>query len=133
MEVVEKVLRDLQAEEIPQLVVFNKADLIRPGTYLPRIENSIVISALRDEDLQRLLKQVEEYVLASYNQMTLKVPVERGDILSLLHREGVEMEQEFVEAEAAYLVKVRVNRDNPVYGRIHPFLLNKPEIAEESW
>jgi GTP-binding protein HflX len=72
-------------------------------------------------------------VLASFNQMTLKVPVERGDILSLLHREGVDMEQEFVEAESSYMVKVRVNRDNPVYGKIYPFLLNKPEIVEESW
>jgi GTP-binding protein HflX len=133
MEVVDKVLRDLKAEEIPQLVVFNKADLIREGTYLPKVDESIVISALREEDLQRLLKRIESYVFASFNQMTLKVPVERGDILSLLRREGIEMEQDYDEADAAYLVKVRVNRENPVYGRISPFLLDKPEIAEESW
>ncbi len=133
MEVVHRVLRDLKAEEIPQLVVYNKADLIREGTYLPKVEESIVVSALRDEDLQRLLKRIESYVFASFNQMKLKVPVERGDILSLLRREGIEMEQDFDEAEAAYLVKVRVNRENPVYGRIAPFLIDKPEIVEESW
>ncbi|MFY0545045.1 GTPase HflX, partial [Brevibacillus sp. H7] len=133
MEVVEKILRDLKAEEIPQLVVFNKADLIREGTYLPKVDESIVISAMRDEDLQRLLKKIESFVFASFHQMTLKVPVERGDILSLLRREGIEMEQDFDETDAAYLVKVRVNRENPVYGRIAPFLLDKPEIVEESW
>jgi GTPase len=133
MEVVERILRELKADDIPQLVVFNKADLIREGTYLPPVDDAILISALRDEDLKRLLERIESYVYASFDRITLKVPVERGDIVSLLHREGVEMEQAFVEADAAYLITVRINRDHPIYGKIVPFLLDKPEIAEESW
>jgi len=133
MEVVERILRELGANEIPQLVVFNKADLIPEGTYLPPVDDSILISALRDEDLQRLLERIETYVYASFDRIKLKVPVERGDIVSLLHREGVEMEQTFDEANAAYLITVRINRDHPIYGKVVPFLLDKPEIAEESW
>jgi GTP-binding protein HflX len=133
MQVVEKILRDLKADDIPQLVVFNKADLIREGTYLPPVDDSILISALSDDDLQHLLQRIEEYAFASFHRLTLKVPVERGDILSLLHRQGVEMEQEFDEAAAAYMVNVRLKRENPIYGRIAPFLVTKPEIAEESW
>lgn len=133
MEVVERILRELGANEIPQLVVFNKADLIREGTYLPPVDDSILISALRDEDLQRLLKRIETYVYASFDRIKLKVPVERGDIVSLLHCEGIEMEQTFDEANAAYLITVRINRDHPIYGKLVPFLLDKPEIAEESW
>lgn len=133
MEVVDRVLKELDAGQIPQLVVFNKADLVLPGTYLPPVEESIFISALRQEDLQRLLERIEAYAYASFAQLTLKVPVERGDILSLLHREGVEMEQHFHEEEASYRVTVRVNRDHPIYGRIAPFLLDQPETVEESW
>jgi GTPase len=133
MEVVERILRELGANEIPQLVVFNKADLIREGTYLPPVDDSILISALRDEDLQRLLERIETYVYASFDRIKLKVPVERGDIVSLLHCEGIEMEQTFDEANAAYLITVRINRDHPIYGKLVPFLLDKPEIAEESW
>ncbi|MGQ7277138.1 GTPase HflX [Brevibacillus thermoruber] len=133
MEVVERILRELKADDIPQLVVFNKADLIREGTYLPPVDDAILISALRDEDLKRLLERIESYVYASFDRITLKVPVERGDIVSLLHREGVEMEQAFDEADAAYLITVRINRDHPIYGKVVPFLLDKPEIAEESW
>jgi GTPase len=133
MEVVERILHELKADDIPQLVVFNKADLIREGTYLPPVDDAILISALRDEDLKRLLERIESYVYASFDRITLKVPVERGDIVSLLHREGVEMEQAFDEADAAYLITVRINRDHPIYGRIVPFLLDKPETAEESW
>jgi GTP-binding protein HflX len=133
MEVVERELRNLQAEEIPRVTVFNKADLIHPGTYLPKTEESILISALRDEDLQLLVKRIEEHAYAAFRAMMLKVPVDRGDILSLLYREGVEMEQEYAEQEAAYLVKVRLNRDHPVYGRILPFLAEAPQTSEESW
>ncbi len=133
MEVVERILRELKADDIPQLVVFNKADLIREGTYLPPVDDAILISALRDDDLKRLLERIESYVYASFDRITLKVPVERGDIVSLLHREGVEMEQAFDEADAAYLITVRINRDHPIYGKVVPFLLDKPEIAEESW
>jgi GTP-binding protein HflX len=133
IQVVDRILRELKAEDIPQLVVFNKSDAMAEGTYLPPADEWILISAMREDDLKRLLKRIESYAIATFNQMTLKVPVERGDILSLLHREGVEMEQHFDEEEESYRVTVRVNRDNPIYGRIAPFLLDKPETAEESW
>nr|WP_254612816.1 GTPase HflX [Brevibacillus sp. HB1.1] len=133
MEVVDKILRELKAEEIPQFVVFNKADMLTEGSYLPRADESILISAMRENDLKQLLTRIESFALQSFNEMKLRVPVERGDILSLLHRDGVEMEQEFNEEEAAYLITVRVNKDNPIYGRIVPFLLDKPETVEESW
>lgn len=133
MEVVDRILRELKAEEIPQLVVFNKADILPEGTYLPRTEESILISAMRQDDLRKLMERIESFALASFNEMTLKVPVERGDILSLLHREGVEIDQQFNEEEESYRVTVRVNRDHPIYGRIAPFLLDKPETVEESW
>lgn len=133
MEVVYRILRELKADDIPQLVVYNKADLIMEGTYLPKVEDSILISAIRQEDRAELLKRIEGYVYSSFDRYTLIVPAERGDILSLLHREGVEMEQEFDEADSSYRISVRVNRDHPIYGRIAPFLLEKPETEEESW
>lgn len=133
MEVVDRILRELKAEEIPQLVVFNKADMLSESSYLPRADESILISAMREDDLKQLLTRIESFALQSFNEMKLRVPIERGDILSLLHRDGVEMEQEFNEEEAAYLITVRVNKENPIYGRIAPFLLDKPETVEESW
>ncbi|MFM1650920.1 GTPase HflX [Brevibacillus sp. B_LB10_24] len=131
LEVVEKVLRDLKAETIPQCIVFNKADLVMPDTYIPRMENAITISALSDEDLGRLLARIEGYVRKSFQEMTLQVPAERGDILSLLYREGIELEQEFSESEGSYLIKARINQENPVYGRIQSFRVDLPRSVEE--
>jgi len=133
MEVVERELRNLKADALPRMTVFNKADLVRPGTYLPKTEESLLISALQADDLLLLLKRIEEHAYAAFKAMLLKVPVSRGDILSLLHREGLEMEQEFAENEAAYLVKVRLNREHPIYGRVLPFITEGAKTTEESW
>lgn len=133
MEVVNRILKDLKAEQIPELVVYNKADLLTEGTYLPPAEASILVSALREEDQKKLLERIEDFVMSSFDQFTLKVPISRGDILSMLHREGVEMDQEYQEEEESYRITVRVNRDHPIYGRIAPFLLDPPETVEESW
>ncbi|RNB91753.1 GTPase HflX [Brevibacillus fluminis] len=125
MEVVERVMRELDAEDIPQLVVFNKRDLIGPDHYLPKVERSLLITANDENDLAKLRKQIEDQVLASYQSLTLNVPADRGDILSLLHRAGVDMEQSFDEAGDAYRIQVRMNRDNPIYGKIAAFV-NEP-------
>lgn len=134
MEVVEKELRNLKADALPRMTIFNKADLVMPGTYLPKTEESILISALKDDDLQLLLKRIEEHAYAAFSAMLLKVPVSRGDIMSLLHREGLDMEQEYAENDASYLVKVRLNREHPIYGKILPFLAEgTPSTTKESW
>lgn len=133
MEVVDHVLQELKAQDIPQLVVYNKVDLVFPGTYIPNQSDSIAISALNDDDLEKLMNRIEEITLQTFQEITLQVPVTRGDILSLLHREGVEMEQEFDENSSVYRIRVRLNQDNPIYGKLFEFLENKPEVTLEPW
>ncbi|MGE5701577.1 MAG: GTPase HflX [Clostridia bacterium] len=136
MQVVETVLRELEADKIPQLHVFNKRDLLEPDTYIPRMDNSVLISANNEDDLAMLRKEIERQVLTSYQSLKLKVPAERGDVLSLLHRTGVEMEQEFDESESAYNIRVRLNQDHPIYGKIHSFITEpaiQQETTEEPW
>lgn len=127
MEVVEKVLSELEAEDIPQVVLFNKRDLIDSDHYLPKVENSMLISANNDDDLTTLRRMIEDQVLVSYQSLALKVPADRGDILSLLHRAGAEMEQKFDEADAAYRITIRLNREHPIYGKITSFIDNQAE------
>ncbi|WP_232700085.1 GTPase HflX [Brevibacillus daliensis] len=133
MEVVDKVLKDLKAEDIPQLVVYNKADLLEGSRYLPRAENSIQMSALHDQDLKNLLDQIEGIVLTGYNMVELIIPMERGDVLSMLHRAGLEMEQEYSEDGTAYLVNVRIRPDEPIFGKLIPFMVHPPVQNEEEW
>lgn len=133
MEVVDSVLRDLKADRIPRLVVFNKADLMTDKNYLPPAEPSILISALNPDDLSRLLETIDEFVQKDFGVYDLAVPVDRGDILSMLFREGVELEQQISEDGSVYHVRVKLNKDHPVYGRIQPFMTRPPVQWEEPW
>lgn len=133
MEVVDKVLKDLEAESIPQLVVYNKADLLDSDRYLPREEDSIQISALSEQDLQRLLNRIEGIVLTGYENVELIIPMERGDVISMMHRAGLEMEQEFSEDGTAYHITIRIKSDEPMYGRLIPYMVNPPVVDEEEW
>ncbi|AKF94691.1 GTPase HflX [Brevibacillus laterosporus] len=133
MEVVDQVLKDLEAEGIPRLVVYNKADLLDIDKYLPHLEDSIQISALSEQDLQRLLNRVEGIVLTGYENVDLIIPMERGDVISMMHRAGLEMEQEFSEDGTAYHITIRIKPDEPMYGRLIPYMVNPPAINEEEW
>ncbi|TPG74791.1 GTPase HflX [Brevibacillus laterosporus] len=133
MEVVDKVLKDLEAESIPQLVVYNKADLLDSDRYLPRVEDSIQISALSEQDLQRLLNRIEGIVLTGYENVELIIPMKRGDVISMMHRAGLEMEQEFSEDGTAYHITIRIKSDEPMYGRLIPYMVNPPVVNEEEW
>ncbi|PPA87092.1 GTPase HflX [Brevibacillus laterosporus] len=133
MEVVDKVLKDLEAESIPRLVVYNKADLLDSDKYLPHLEDSIQISALSEQDLQRLLNRIEGIVLTGYESVELIIPMERGDVISMMHRAGLEMEQEFSEDGTAYHITIRIKPDEPMYGRLIPYMVNPPVINEEEW
>ncbi|QOS99824.1 GTPase HflX [Brevibacterium sp. JNUCC-42] len=133
MEVVDKVLKDLEAESIPQLVVYNKADLLDSDRYLPRVEDSIQISALSEQDLQRLLNRIEGIVLTGYENVELIIPMERGDVISMMHRAGLEMEQEFSEDGTAYHITIRIKSGEPMYGRLIPYMVYPPVVNEEEW
>ncbi|MBO8162594.1 MAG: GTPase HflX [Brevibacillus sp.] len=122
MEVVQGILRELRADTIPQLVVYNKADLIGEDTYLPPVEHSLLISAFRDEDLERLRAVMDQFVCRSYRPLRLRIPAERGDLLSLVYKEGAGIKQQFVEQDGFYRVEVMLNQQTPLYGRLLPFI-----------
>ncbi|WP_126426614.1 GTPase HflX [Brevibacillus marinus] len=127
MEVVENVLHELEADAIPRLVVYNKADLLPEGTYLPPAAHAILISAFRDDDLRRLLAAIEELVCRSYGELTLRIPADRGDLLSLVYREGTDLRQEFDEAAGVFQVQVRLNQQSPAFARLFPYVVNNPQ------
>lgn len=86
--VVEDVLEQLGAHQKEQIIVFNKTDLLPPPEreLLFADRPSIKISALNDEDLERLtdfLQQKMEHETRLY-----RLPVSRGDLIARLYEMG---------------------------------------------
>lgn len=87
---VHDVLREIEALDVPELLVFNKADV--PGSrsreLAARHEGSVWVSALTQENLDHLIEVVGERLRSDDRVVTLRVPLDRGDLLAAAHREG---------------------------------------------
>ena len=89
---VREVLREIGAAEIPELVVFNKSDLVsdsgrtRLATVYPE---SLQVSALNGDGLEAMLEEVSNLVQPRAVTLTLEVPYDRGDVVAAAHRIGV--------------------------------------------
>jgi GTP-binding protein HflX len=106
VDAVRAVLAEIGAAAIPELMVFNKADLA-PGRARELAEGhpgSVVVSASRGDGVDELLAAVAQRLRSSNRVVLLSIPYERGDVLAALHREGEVLESH--EADGATVVKV---------------------------
>jgi GTP-binding protein HflX len=87
MIVVERVLRELDADQTPRLTVFNKSDRSSlPG--LAAEGPSCRVSARTGEGVPQLLRLIGTLLAAQQERLDIRVPVARGDLLAELHRAG---------------------------------------------
>lgn len=87
---VREVLREIGADEVPELLVFNKADVddSRARELSERYEGSTWVSALEKENLDGVIQAVGDRLRTNDRVITLELPLERGDLLAAAHREG---------------------------------------------
>jgi len=52
------------------------------------LSGAVAISALRGEGIDQLLAMVREKLFESYQNVTVEVPYNKGDLISLFHEEG---------------------------------------------
>jgi GTP-binding protein HflX len=83
------VLTEIGAGDVPELIVFNKADQAGEiGHLLRRYEDSISISAFSGEGIDDLLLTLGNRLRVLTSVVELVVPYTRGDVLASVHREG---------------------------------------------
>jgi GTP-binding protein HflX len=87
---VRDVLREINADHVPELLVFNKADVAgsRSRDLAKIYEGSVWVSALTQENLDEVIATVGDRLRTKDRVMTLRLPIERGDLVAAAHREG---------------------------------------------
>ncbi len=87
---VREVLREINADAVPELLVFNKADVAgsRSRDLTKLYEGSVWVSALTGENLDDVIATVGDRLRTNDRVITLRVPIERGDLVAAAHREG---------------------------------------------
>jgi GTPase len=90
IEAVHAVLTEIDARDVPEMLVFNKADR-DPDTAKLLVadhEGSVTLSALTGEGTDDFLVALGDRLRSLATVVELLVPYERGDVLASVHREG---------------------------------------------
>jgi GTP-binding protein HflX len=90
IDAVHEVLAELDASCVPELLVFNKADL-EPGVAKELVADhpgSVAISAATGEGIEEFLRVLADRLRVQSAVRELVIPYDRGDILASVHREG---------------------------------------------
>ena len=87
-QVVENLILELGAGELPRIDVFNKCDCIPAGEIMPHGRDICAISARTGEGVDELLKMIGERLDAGSRRVTLHIPYDKGGVLDQLYREA---------------------------------------------
>ncbi|MFV0257030.1 MAG: GTPase HflX [Acidimicrobiales bacterium] len=122
MVAVAEVLAGIGAAEVPQMLVFNKADLA-PGAAARLVADnpgSVAISAATGEGIDDFLEAVGRALRAASHEVELFVPWARGDALAAVHREGEVLDS--VTEEAG--MRIRAWLDDASASRLAEFVVD---------
>ena len=90
IDAVREVLAQIDASGVPELLVFNKADVNPAWTreLVARHEGSLALSALTGEGVDELVATIGDRLRSNDRIVTLRLPASRGDLIAAAHREG---------------------------------------------
>jgi len=97
MDAVRTVLRDIGADDVPELIVFNKADVLAQRDeadtdavrrVIERHPGSVVMSAADGQGVDALLAAIGNRLRELTHVVELVVPYDRGDVIAAVHRLG---------------------------------------------
>lgn len=100
----EDTLKEIGADHIPILEIYNKSDLADHPIEYP---NSLTISALNEKDIESVLEIIKRNILKDYVEMTLLIPYTDGKLQDQIFSNN--LSQIISEDETGYTVKTFVN------------------------
>lgn len=85
-QIVDELIEELGAQQIPCLRVYNKSDLYF-GDIRPHGEDSVNISAKTGEGVDELLARIDKLLDKGTRRVTIHLPYDKGGLLDMLYRE----------------------------------------------
>ena len=116
--VVENLIRELGAGELPRIDVFNKSDRLPAGEIMPHGQDICSLSAKTGEGVDKLLEMIGERLDSGSRRCALHIPYDKGGLLDQLYREAKVENVEYGETIAVTAVCTP-----KVLGQMAPFLV----------
>ena len=116
-QVVEDLIVELGASQLPRIDVFNKVDLLPPGEIMPRGENICTISAQTGKGIEELLAMIDRMLDKGTRRVKIHLPYDKGGLLDMLYREA---KVETVDYSAT--IDITAVCSPKVLGQVQPYL-----------
>ena len=124
MRAVEEVLAELDADNKPTVIAFNKADTVH-DTYALRelvanTHNSCYLSALKREGIPALMDRLDVTLRSLLASVTLFLPYDRSDLVALCYETGKVHSVDYAPDK----IVVRADIAKELAGRLGPYMPN---------
>ena len=116
--VVESLIAELGAGELPRIDVFNKYDRLPVGEIMPHGEDICAISAKTGEGVDRLLELIGRKLDKGVRRVVLRIPYDKGGLVDTLYREAKVENVEYGET-----IVVTAVCGPRTLGRMEPFIV----------
>ena len=116
-QVVESLIAELGAGELPRIDVFNKYDRLPAGEIMPHGEDICAISARTGEGVEQLLELIGRKLNRGVRRVVLRIPYDKGGLVDTLYREARVEKVEYGETIAVTAVC-----GPRTLGRLEPFI-----------
>ncbi len=87
-EVVENLIVELGASDLPRIDVFNKCDCVEAGDLRPHGTDFCAISARTGEGVDRLLEMIDQRLDKGTRRVRIHLPYDKGGLLDMLYRDA---------------------------------------------
>ena len=122
MESVRDILAELEVDHLPTIIALNKIDLLEEGDKLVErlnpAEVAVPISALRGTGIDMLLTALEANMEQTFESISVLIPYNRGELLSLFHERG-QVSSEEHSGEGVFLAGKVPPRLLPFFSQFH--------------
>jgi|TARA_B100001094_G_scaffold333406_2_gene411596 GTP-binding protein HflX len=85
---VHQVLDEIDASEIPELIIFNKADKGIADIAMSDYSESVKISAKTGVGIEKMMEKISDLLRSKLSVYELSLPLSRGDLIAQVHREA---------------------------------------------
>ncbi|WP_152654700.1 GTPase HflX [Oceanobacillus sp. CFH 90083] len=114
-ETVRKLLKELDAGNLPVLTVYNKKDQLEADFFLANQFPNIQISALEEADLRSLLIKIEEVLKDEWDFFDIVLDSGEGDVLYQLQSNVLVIKKELIEETNQFHVQGYVRKNHPFH------------------
>lgn len=127
MEVTNKVIEQIGAEDKGQIVAYNKMDIAKSVPLDVSGHEAVYLSAKTGENINVLVEKIREKIFGGRVEMTLLIPYQRGDITSYLCENAQIFSMEY--EEEGTLLHGKLEREDAL--RYGSFAVDPGEKSEE--